>query len=135
AFDTSEIDTAISACTDFNAYVNSKWIAANPIPADKTRWGAFDELRESSLNTQHEIVETAAKSDAPAGSIEHKIGTMYKAGMDEAAIDALGDEPIKPELARIDALKSSSDIVAYLNDSFSRGQGSVFAFGAETDFK
>ncbi|HET9032449.1 MAG TPA: M13 family metallopeptidase [Dokdonella sp.] len=135
AFDTNEIDTSINACQDFNGYVNSKWIAANPIPADKTRWGAFDQLRESSLNTQHEIVEAAAKSDAPVGTIKHKIGTMYKAGMDEAAIDALGYDPIKPELAKIDALKTSKDIVAYLNDSFSRGQGSVFAFGAETDFK
>lgn len=135
AFDTSEIDTNINACTDFNGYVNGKWIAANPIPDDKTRWGAFDQLREASLNTQHEIVEAAAKSSAAPGTIEQKIGTLYKSGMDEAAIDALGYEPIKPELAKIDAIKSSEDIVAYLNDSFSRGQGSVFAFGAEADFK
>ncbi len=135
AFDTSEIDTTIDACSDFNGYVNSKWIAANPIPDDKTRWGAFDVLREASLNTQHEIVETAAKSDAAAGSIERKIGTLYKSGMDEAAIDALGYEPIKPELAKIDALSSTNDVVTYLNDSFSRGQGTLFAFGAEADFK
>ncbi len=135
AFDTSEIDPNISACTDFNGYVNSKWLAANPIPDDKTRWGAFDQLRETSLNTQHEIVEDAARLDAAPGSIKQKIGTLYKAGMDEAAIDALGYEPIKPELARIDAIKSSKDVVAYLNDSFSRGQGSLFAFGAEADFK
>ncbi len=135
AFDTGEIDTSINACKDFNAYVNSKWIAANPIPDDKTRWGAFDELREASLNTQHQIVEAAAKSAADAGSIEQKIGTMYKAGMDEAAIEALGYDPIKPELAKIDALKSSKDVVAYLNDSFSRGQGSLFEFGGEADFK
>ncbi len=135
AFDTGDIDTAINACSDFNGFVNSKWLAANPIPDDKTRWGAFDQLRETSLNTQHEIVEDAAKSDAAAGSIEQKIGTLYKAGMDEAAIDALGYEPIKPELAKIDALTSSKDLVAYLNDSFSRGQGSLFEFGAEADFK
>jgi putative endopeptidase len=135
AFDTSELDTAINACKDFNGFVNRKWIDANPIPADKTRWGAFDQLRESSLNTQHEIAEAAAKSGAAAGSIEQKIGTLYKTGMDEAAIDALGYEPIKPELAKIDAIGSSKDLVAYLKDSFSRGQGSVFSFGAEADFK
>ena len=135
AFDVSDIDTNINACADFNGFVNSKWLAANPIPDDKTRWGAFDQLRETSLNTQHEIVEEAAKSSATAGSIEQKIGTLYKAGMDEAAIDARGYEPIKPELAKIDALTSSKDIVAYLNDSFSRGQGGLFEFGAEADFK
>ena len=135
AFDTSEIDSSINVCADLNGYVNSKWIAANPIPADKTRWTTFDVLREASLATQHDIVEAAAKSDAPAGSIQQKIGTLYKAGMNEAAIDALGYDPIKPELAKIDTVKSSKDVVAYLNDSFSRGMGSVFSLGAEADFK
>jgi putative endopeptidase len=136
AFDISELDPAINACTDFNGFVNAKWVAANPIPGDKTRWGAFDQLRETSLNTQREIVEAAAtKTDAAAGSIEQKIGALYHSGMDEAAIETLGYEPLKPELGKIDALKSSKDVVEYLKDSFSRGQGTLFAFGAETDYK
>ncbi|MEZ5462736.1 M13 family metallopeptidase [Dokdonella sp.] len=135
AFDISELDTAINACNDFDGFVNSKWVAANPIPDDRTRWGAFDQLREASLKTQREIVEATAKSDAPIGTIEQKIGALYSAAMDEAAIDAAGVEPIKPELARIDALASREDVVEYLADSFSRGQGTLFFFGAETDFK
>ena len=136
AFDINELDPALDACTDFNGFVNAKWVAANPIPGDRTRWGAFDELREKSLNKQKEIVEAAAaKATASDGSIEQKIGALYHSGMDEAAIDKAGFEPIKPELAKIDALKTSKDVVGYLVDSFSRGQGSVFAFGAEADFK
>ncbi|TAH45338.1 MAG: M13 family peptidase [Gammaproteobacteria bacterium] len=135
AFDINELDSAINVCSDLNGFVNAKWVAANPIPADKTRWGTFDVLREASLKTQHEIAEAAANSNAATGSIEQKVGALYKAGMDEAAIDALGAEPLKPELAKIDALKTSADVVAYLGDSFSRGVGSLFYFGAETDFK
>ena len=105
AFDTSELDPSINVCADLNGFVNNKWLAANPIPADKTRWGTFDVLREASLKTQHEIAEAAANSNAAAGSIEQKVGALYKAGMDEAAIDALGAEPLKPELAKIDALE------------------------------
>lgn len=135
AFDTSELDPSINVCADLNGFVNNKWLAANPIPADKTRWGTFDVLREASLKTQHEIAEAAANSNATAGSIEQKVGALYKAGMDEAAIDALGAEPLKPELAKIDALKTPADVVAYLGDSYSRGVGSLFYFGAETDFK
>jgi len=135
AFDVSDLDPGIDACTDFNGFVNAKWIAANPIPADRTRWGAFDQLREASLNTQKEIVEAAAASNAAAGSIEQKIGTLYSNGMNEAAIDQLGHDPIKPELAKIDAIASPSDVFDYLNDSTSRGFGTLFAFGAETDFQ
>ncbi|MCT6967345.1 hypothetical protein, partial [Salmonella enterica] len=56
-FDIGELDSNIQACQDFNGFVNSKGIAANPIPNDRTRWGAFDKLAEDSLNTQHEIVD------------------------------------------------------------------------------
>ena len=112
AFDTSELDPSINVCADLNGFVNNKWLAANPIPADKTRWGTFDVLREASLKTQHEIAEAAANSNAAAGSIEQKGGALYKAGMDEAA-----------ELQR------------WLADQLSRGLGSLFYFGAETDFK
>ena len=136
AFDTSELDTAINACQDFNGFVNAKWMAANPVPGDKTRWGTFDVLREKSLDTQKALVEkAAAKTDAAAGSIEHKVGAMYASAMDEAAIEKAGFDPIKPDLATIDGLKTSKDVVAYLVDSFTRGQASLFYFGAEADFK
>ena len=70
-FDVGDLDRSVSPCVDFNAYVNGKWVAANPIPADKTRWGAFDELREKSLAAQHALVERAERgADAAApGSI------------------------------------------------------------------
>ncbi|HEV7776693.1 MAG TPA: peptidase, partial [Luteibacter sp.] len=59
-FDMKDLNPSIAACTDFNGFVNAKWVAANPIPADRTRWGSFDALREDSLNVQRTIVETAA---------------------------------------------------------------------------
>ncbi|WP_426688038.1 M13 family metallopeptidase [Rhodanobacter ginsengiterrae] len=136
-FDVSELDPKINACADFNGFVNNQWVAANPIPADRTRWGAFDKLAEDSLNTQHTIVENAAKgaSQAAAGSIEQKIGNLYKSGMDDAAIDKAGFDPIKPKLGQIDQLKNSKDVVDYLNRNFALGDMQVFQFGAGADFK
>ncbi|MGA9342456.1 MAG: M13 family metallopeptidase [Rhodanobacteraceae bacterium] len=137
SFDVSELDKAISPCVDLNEFVNAKWVAAHPIPPDRTRWGSFDELREKSLDAQHQIVQHAADNAATAksGSIEQKIGWFYKSGMDEAAIDKSGYAPIKPELAKVDGLKSAADVVAYLDDSFSRGTGSLFNVGPSADFK
>ncbi|WP_445146351.1 M13 family metallopeptidase [Dyella sp. Tek66A03] len=136
-FDMSELDHNIQACDDFNAFVNSKWVAANPIPNDRTRWGAFDKLADDSLNTQHEIVDAAAKgaAGAKAGSIEQKIGYLYASGMDEAAIDQAGFEPIKPKLDAIAALKSGKDVAGYITNSFTQGDMQVFQFGAGADFK
>ncbi|MGN6705471.1 MAG: M13 family metallopeptidase [Rhodanobacter sp.] len=136
-FDVSELGAPAEACTDFDQFVNAKWVAANPIPNDRTRWGAFDKLAEDSLNTQHTIVENAAKDadQAAAGSIEQKIGNLYKSGMDEAAIDKAGFDPIRPKLAEIDQLKNGNDVAAFLDKSFAQGDMLVFQFGAGADFK
>jgi putative endopeptidase len=137
SFDVSDLDRKIDPCADFNGFVNAKWVAANPIPGDRTRWGAFDQLREHSLQTQREIAEAAARdaNKAKAGSIEQKIGWFYRSGMAEGAIEKAGYAPIKPQLAKIDALKTPADVVAYVNESFSHGQNTLFSVGPGADFK
>jgi putative endopeptidase len=136
-FDIKELDSAVSPCSDFNGYANGKWIAANPIPADKTSWGAFDELREHSLAAQHDIAEAADKNaeKAAAGSIEQKIGWLYRSGMNQAAIDKAGYTPVKAELAAIEKLKDTRDIVAWLGTAYAKGEGYGFRFNANADFK
>ncbi|GAB2559473.1 M13 family metallopeptidase [Rhodanobacter koreensis] len=136
-FDVSELDPNINACQDFNGFVNAKWVAANPIPQDRTRWGAFDQLAEASLNTQHEIVDAAAKdaASAKAGSIEQKIGLLYQSGMNEDAIEKAGFDPIKPKLDAIAALKSGADVADYITKAYTEGDGQVFQFGSGADFQ
>ncbi len=136
-FDVSELDPTLNACQDFNGFVNAKWVAANPIPNDRTRWGAFDQLAEASLNTQHEIVDAAAKNlaSAKAGSIEQKIGQIYQSGMDDAAIEKAGYSPIQPQLDAIAGLKNGADVAAYITQRFADGDMQVFAFGSSADFK
>ncbi|MGH8336653.1 MAG: peptidase, partial [Gammaproteobacteria bacterium] len=121
---------------DFNGFVNAKWVAANPIPSDRTRWGAFQQLAEKSLDTQHQIVEAAAKNAAGAktGSIEQKIGRLYQSGMDDAAIEKAGFDPIKADLDAIADLRNSAQIADYLGQSAALGLPFVFDFGSGADF-
>jgi putative endopeptidase len=136
-FDVNELDSSVNACQDFNSFVNAKWIAANPIPNDHTSWGAFNQLAEQSLNTQHDIVDAAAKNAAQAkpGSIEQKIGWLYQAGMDQDAVNKAGFDPLKPQLDQIAALKTPADIAKYITDRDAQGDMQVFDFGAGADFK
>ena len=137
SFDVKDLDAKINPCADFNGYVNAKWVAANPIPADRTRWGAFDQLREHSLRTQREIVETAARdaNKAQAGSVAQKVGWLYRSGMAEGAIEKAGVGPVGPELAKIGAIKSPADVAAYVTEAYTRGQSNLFALYAAPDFK
>ncbi|MEO5566382.1 MAG: M13 family metallopeptidase [Luteimonas sp.] len=136
-YDVADLDPAVPACQDFNAYANGKWIAANPIPADKTRWGAFDALAEQSLDAQHTLVEKAEKaaSKSGTGAVERKIGRFYQAGMDETAINKAGFKPIKADLAGIAALDDTAAIVAWLGHAFAKGDGQGFGFGASADYQ
>jgi len=129
-----DIDTNIAACQDFNGFVNSKWLAANPVPPDQTVWGAFSALAERSLHMQHEIAKAAAAGNFAEGTIERKVGDFYAAGMDEAAIEAAGIAPIQPELDRIAAIDSNEAIPAYLGEAYANGRGMLFSFFSMADY-
>ena len=136
-FDISELDPGISACQDFNGFVNAKWTAAHPIPDDFSSWGAFSELEENSLATQHDIVDAMNKDadTAKAGSIEQKIGWLYRSGMDEATINKAGAAPLKPELDQIAALKNGNDVADFIDQRYNDGDSYVFNFGSGPDFQ
>jgi putative endopeptidase len=133
-FTPADIDASKSACTDLGAYVNDKWLAANPIPADQTRWGAFNVLRERSLQVQKQLAEQIAAKPAPTG-VEKIIGDIWSTGMDEKKLNAEGIAPLKSRLAAIDALKDGASIAAYLRTVAARGENPLFGFGSEADFK
>ena len=109
AFAVSDIDPSKNICDDLADAVNSKWLAANPIPADRTTWGSFEMLTERSLAASKQLAEAAAaKTDATG--VEKLVGDMYATGMDEAAVNAAGITPIQPMLDKIGTLKTPADI-------------------------
>src|SRR4249919_3246870 len=110
-------------------------MASTPIPADKTSWGNFNMLGDPSLGVQQQLVEGLAKQTNAVGSNAQKIGDVYRHGLDMAARDRAGISPLKPQLARIDAIKDSAGVVNYLVDSFGHGDQYVFGFGPESDFQ
>ena len=117
--DIKSIATTVRPCQNFYEYANGHWLERNPIPADRSSWGAGSELYEKNLAVLHQILEDAAKDTrAPKGSVTRKVGDFYRAGMDEAKIEAEGVTPLKPEFARIAAIKdipSLQDEIARLH--------------------
>ncbi|HTA65716.1 MAG TPA: peptidase, partial [Xanthomonadaceae bacterium] len=111
----SDIDTSIKPCDDFQGFVDKKWLAANPIPSDRSSWGTFEMLDERSLSAQKGIVEGLANAKSADGTVEQQVGDFYASGMDEKAINGTpAIDKLKPLLAPIDAIKTSDDVVGYL---------------------
>jgi putative endopeptidase len=134
-FNAADLDSTAPICSDLNKHVNGKWLAANPVPSDRTTWGSFEMLSERSLAVQKQIVEAASKSKSAKGSNEQKIGDLYGSGMNEARLNADGVKPLKPYLDEIAGLKNGTGIANYIIKNFAIGQQSVFSFGPGEDFK
>ena len=134
SFKVTDLDKNIDACEDFAGYANSKFLAANPVPGDRTSWGAFEMLDERSQAIQMQLAEQAA-ADKNAKGVDKIVGDMYATGMDEAKIEAAGFTPIKADLDAIAKLTTKDDIVQYIRTSAAKGDNNLFGFGAEADFK
>ncbi|WP_224244412.1 M13 family metallopeptidase [Hyalangium gracile] len=104
-------DTSVRPQDDFYQYVNGTWLKTTQIPADKARYGTFVELLDKSEAALKAIIEeTAANPNAKDGSEAQKIRDLYLSFMDTQRIDSLGVEPIRAELQRVAALKSTEEL-------------------------
>ncbi|NKF23338.1 M13 family metallopeptidase [Solimonas marina] len=134
SFSPNDLDASKNACTDLAAYVNDKWLAANPIPSDRASWGPFAALAERSLDVRHQIAEHAATEKSP-GTIDKIIADFWTSGMDDKKIEQLGISPLKSRLDAIAALSDGKSIADYLRKTAAEGENPLFDFDAEADFK
>src|SRR5690606_9477678 len=114
AINLSYMDSIACPKDDFYNYVNGKWMKAAVIPADNARWGSFDELRENTDEAVLGILKISLKVTFEQGSDGQKIADLYKSYVDTENRNRLGFEPIKPYLAKIDAIENLDDLYRYL---------------------
>jgi len=119
-------------CTDFYQFACGGWLDANPIPADRARWGRFDELREQNLEILRRVLEQATTG---RGADTKKIGDYYATCMDEATINRRGGTPLEPDLKNIASLQSVDRLPELAAELHKTGVNALFGFGAEADFK
>ena len=107
--ETKDMDPGVKPGDDFFEYAEGTWLKQHAIPADKTGAGYNYELPDEIEQQVRKMVEdVTAKADSP---IAQKIGDAYAAWMDEAGIEQRGLAPVKPYLARIDAVKTRAELV------------------------
>jgi putative endopeptidase len=135
--DPANMDLSVKPGDDFYKYASGTWIKNNPVPAKETRWGSFNELRDFNINAVKSLVEeAAADNSAPAGSVKRRVGDFYAAAMDSVTIEKLGYTPIKPDLARVKAIKDLQGVINEVVYQRTSGISSpMFGFGVSQDRK
>ena len=134
-FDVAGMDRTTRAGDDFVTHTSGTYLKTLEIPADKTSFGMFTKLRDLSQERTRTIIEKAAASGGAPGSEAQKVGDFYASFMDEAAIEAKGIAPIKPELDKIAAIADKTQLAAMFG-RFSRiGVSTPIGVGVGPDRK
>lgn len=125
--DLANMDTTVSAGTDFFRYACGGWNDAHPLTAEYSRYGTFDELFENSQKQLRELIEgLAAQKNNQAGSAAQKIGDLYNMAMDSVTLNKQGAEPVKAMLDKIAGMKDKSGIVPMMTEMAHIGIGTYF---------
>jgi predicted metalloendopeptidase len=133
--DTQFIDNSVRPQDDFFRYLNGKWLKDTEIPADKSSFGTFIQLRDTSIAQARGIIQADAASKHKAGTDEQKVGDLYKSFMDEKKLDSLGIKPLAGELHRIATLKDKKALPALVAHLSEIGVGSPYRIGVAQDSK
>lgn len=127
-------DTTCVACQNFYQYANKAWLDSASIPAASSNWGVWSANDARVLTQLHTILKSAAAAPWSTGSSSEQLLGMFDAGcMDSVRADRDGVGPLRPILARIDAMATPTDVIREIGRLHRDGVPAVFLFSSEVD--
>jgi putative endopeptidase len=129
------MDRTVKPGDDFFRFVNGAWYDKTEIPSDRVRWGSFDELRQNTDKDALAILKDAATKKLDPKSDQAKAVNVYKTYMDTISRNKLGITPIKSTLAKINAIKSVTDLNKFLTEMQPQGGLGFYGLGIGPDAK
>lgn len=132
--ETSAMDLSANACTDFYQFANGNWLKHNPIPADRARYSAYDEITERNLNDLRLIAEAAVKEQGQSRAAQ-LVGAYYQSGINQEKIDADGAAPLADQLREIDQIDNRNTLLTVIGAMHKTGTASLFNFYVDQDAK
>jgi len=110
-YDATAMDASVKPGDDFWAYVNGSWDKRVAIAPDRTFIGIDSVLNDQIDKDVRDIVEDLAKNSTQSGKIGQQVGDFYASWMDQETIEKLGTAPLKPYLAKIDAVNNRGQLI------------------------
>ena len=135
-FGVENMDTKVKPGTDFYRYASGKWIDSHPLTAEYTRYGQFNELAEENNRQVRELIEELAATPNADGSLEQKIGSLYRLAMDSVRRNEEGFGPIVSTLQKIENIKTLREYIITTAWLVRRGvPAMMFIMGFDADMK
>jgi putative endopeptidase len=131
--DIDGFDQSVRPQDDLYQHAGGRWLMRTEIPADKSNYGSFTALDDAARENIREIIEEAAAN--PIDDNSRKVGAYFQSFMDEAAIDARGIEPLRPELMKVQQIGDKASLFAHLGYLQTVGVSGPVGFYVGTDAK
>jgi putative endopeptidase len=129
------IDSTRKPGDNFFLYADGKWYDTAQIPATQAGVGTYMFMNYPQRLRLQQILDSVSQAKNQPGSIEQKVGDFYASGMDTVTINKRGDEPIRPLLARIDAVSDVPSLLKFVADEEKHGNTTIIGFSVEPDQK
>lgn len=134
--DKNNMDLSVKPGNDFFRYAAGNWMKTHPLDSEHSENGAFTDLYEESQKRIQDIILEYASKPQTKGSLGQKIGSLYNLMMDSVRLNKEGYEPIKPTLARINAIKTRAEYQLVTSQLDLYGDGTqMFGVGVDADIK
>lgn len=133
--DKANMDLTANPGVDFYQYATGGWTAAHPLTPEYARYAQFDALAENNRKQLRELIEEMAAKQHKQGSLEQKIGSLYRLAMDSVRRNKEDYAPIKALLEEVQALDSRKAVQYEMAKLQSMGIPNFFSFGCDADLK
>ena len=127
---TSGYDAQVRVQDDLFRAVNGGWIQSTEIPADKSRFGSFELLRDQSDARVKALIDELAAKPQPAGSNAFKVAAYFKSHLDVEAIEKAGLAPLQPTLDEIAGIDSPKALARWFGGAQMRSVAPIRVFVA-----
>ncbi len=125
-FSVEHMDLGVDPKVDFANFAAGGWYKKFQMPADKSRFGAFDTLEQNNWTNLKAILESVSAKTHPRGSLEQKVGDFFATAMNTDAIDAAGLKPIEADLAKVAAIQNLDSLAQVAGMLRRHGGGGLF---------
>ena len=133
--DAAALDETVKPCDDFYQYACGGWLAANPVPGDRGRWGTFEVLTERNLAILREILDATASGHPPDGTpYATKLADFYATCTDEPKLETVLPE-VKARLARLDHVSGGKALAVEVARLHHDGADALFQYESIVDAK
>lgn len=135
-FSIGYMDKSVKPEQNFYQYADGTWLKNNPVPQDKSRYGALLELAERNNYMLHAILESSSKNNQAAPkSPTRQVGDFFASAMDTQRLEQLRFKPLEQDLARIAEIKSTDELFKLLAGFHKEHINAIFDTFVEPDEK